>query len=397
MQAYIVTFVNKKEKMFPFINPAISKMSPFIVMEVLEKAKEMEKAGINIIHMEVGEPDYDVPSCVAKASHTAIENGATHYTHSMGDRELRETISTFFSNEYGVKIDPDCIVVTSGSSQAILLALMTLCAAGDEVILSNPGYPCYRNFILACNAIPVDVPISAGNGFQFDVEEIKKAITPKTRAIIVNSPMNPCGTLINDDVYEKLSILSIPVISDEIYHGLVYEGRAKSILEFTDQAFVVNGFSKRFAMTGLRLGYLIAPKPYMRSLQILQQNLFICAPSMAQQSGIAALSQAEKEVESMRNTYNERRKYLLERLREIGFEIKTEPKGAFYIFADARKFTNDSYRFAFDVLENAHVGITPGIDFGSNGEGFIRFSYANSLENLREGLFRLEKYLVSLA
>jgi aspartate/methionine/tyrosine aminotransferase len=199
--------------------------------------------------------------------------------------------------------------------------------------------------------------------------------------------------LVSDEIFRQLIDTGIPVISDEIYHGLVYEGRAKSILEFSNNAMVVNGFSKRFAMTGLRLGYLIAPKPYIRSLQILQQNLFICAPSLAQHAGIAALQDSKQDVEIMRQTYDERRIYTLERLKKLGFIIKVEPKGAFYIFCDARKFTNDSYKFAFDVLEKAHVGITPGVDFGTLGEGFVRFSYATSLENIKEGLDRLEKYL----
>jgi aspartate/methionine/tyrosine aminotransferase len=377
------------------INPSVNQMTPFIVMEVLEKAQLMEKQGINVIHMEVGEPDFDMPTAVVDAYHKAIDSGLTHYTHSLGSIDLRTAISKFHKREYNVDVDPECIVVTSGSSPAILMVLMTLCAAGDEVIVSNPGYPCYRNFILACNAVPVDVRVEPSNGFQYNINEVKKAITPKTRAIFVNSPMNPSGNLVDDHVFQELLSLGIPIISDEIYHGLVYEGVAKSILQFSTEAFVINGFSKRFAMTGLRLGYVIAPKQYIRSLQILSQNLFICAPSVAQKAGIAALENAYEQVNQMREIYNERRKYMLKRLSEMGFEILTEPKGAFYIFANACKFTCDSYKFAFDVLENAHVGITPGIDFGAYGEGFVRFSYANSLENIIEGLNRLEKYINS--
>ena len=233
----------------------------------------------------------------------------------------------------------------------------------------------------------------AENGFQLDVGEVRRALTPRTQGIFVNSPMNPAGVLAEDAVMEGLATLGVPILSDEIYHGLVYEGRARSALEFTENAFVLNGFSKRFAMTGLRLGYLIAPKKYMRALQILQQNLFICASSTAQRAGIAALGAAAADVERMKAVYDARRRYMLGRLREIGFVIHTEPKGAFYIFADARRFTHDAYVFAFDVLEHAHVGITPGVDFGTAGEGFVRFSYANSLEHIREGLSRLERYL----
>jgi aspartate/methionine/tyrosine aminotransferase len=375
------------------MNETINSMTPFIVMDVLERANELERNGVNIIHLEVGEPDFDMPECITKAAIEALHKGSTHYTHSLGDPQLRLAICEFYKSEYNVIVDPECIVITSGSSPAILMTLMLLCQVGDEVIMSNPGYPCYRNFTLACHAKPVCVSLHAESDFQYDITEIKKKITDKTRAIFVNSPMNPTGTLVSDQVYKELSELNIPIISDEIYHGLVYNGKASSILEFTNKAFVINGFSKRFAMTGLRLGYLIAPKEHMRSLQILQQNLFICAPSTAQKAGIAALKEANLDVELMRATYNERRLYIIDRLRKMGFIIHTEPQGAFYVFCDARKFTSDSYHFAFDVLEKAHVGITPGIDFGTNGEGFVRFSYANSLENIRCGMDRLENYL----
>ena len=379
-----------------FMNKTIERMTSFIVMDVLERANELQREGIDVIHLEVGEPDFDMPECISQAAIKAYQNGATHYTHSLGDPLLRKAISDFYRTEYGVMVDPDCVVVTSGSSPAILMALMLLCEPADEVIMSNPGYPCYRNFALACHAEPICVPLHAECDFQYNITEIKKKITDKTRAIFVNSPMNPTGTLVNDQVFKDLVSLNIPIISDEIYHGLVYEGRASSILEFTDKAFVINGFSKRFAMTGLRLGYLIAPKEYMRSLQILQQNLFICAPSTAQKAGIAALNNAKADVDAMRTVYNERRLYIIERLKGMGFTIHTEPQGAFYVFCDARKFTTDSYHFAFDVLEKAHVGITPGIDFGTGGEGFVRFSYANSLENIRTGMDRLEEYLQRL-
>ncbi|MDR3653492.1 MAG: pyridoxal phosphate-dependent aminotransferase [Paludibacter sp.] len=375
------------------MNQTIDRMTSFIVMDVLERANQLQSEGIDIIHLEVGEPDFDMPECITNAAIEAHQNGTTHYTHSLGDPLLRSAIRDFYKAEYGVIVDPDCILVTSGSSPAILMTLMLLCEQGDEVIMSNPGYPCYRNFTLACHAEPVYVPLQAECDFQYNIEEIKKKITNKTRAIFVNSPMNPTGTLVNEQVYKELASLDIPIISDEIYHGLVYKGRATSILEFTDKAFVINGFSKRFAMTGLRLGYLIAPKEYMRSLQILQQNLFICAPSTAQKAGIVALKEAETDVDSMRSVYNERRLYIIGRLTKMGFVIHTEPQGAFYVFCDARKFTTDSYHFAFDVLEKAHIGITPGIDFGSGGEGFVRFSYANSIENIRIAMDRLEEYL----
>jgi (5-formylfuran-3-yl)methyl phosphate transaminase len=378
------------------MNPKVETMTPFIVMDVLERANELQAQGIDVVHMEVGEPDFDIPSCVAEAATQAYKDGKTHYTHSLGNPVLRQGIADFYHQEYGVAVDPDCIVVTSGSSPAILMTLMLLCEAGSEVILSNPGYACYSNFALAVNAVPVEVKLQPENHFQYRIEDIRARMTEKTRAVFINSPMNPTGGLVDDAVFEGLAKLRVPIISDEIYHGLVYEGRTRSILEFTDNAFVLNGFSKRFAMTGLRLGYLIAPKKYMRALQTLQQNLFICAPSTAQEAGIAALKEASKDVDAMRLIYRERRDYMVSRLLQMGLDIPAKPQGAFYVFCDARKFTQDSYAFAFDVLEKAHVGITPGIDFGTAGEGFVRFSYANSLENIQKGLDRLEAYLQAL-
>ncbi|MBQ3656039.1 MAG: pyridoxal phosphate-dependent aminotransferase [Bacteroidales bacterium] len=371
-------------------------ITPFIVMEVLEKAQEMERNGIDIIHMEVGEPDFDVPPCVRDAVINAVSTGKTHYTHSLGNPTLRSRIASLYKKEYNVDFSPENVVVTSGSSPAILMALRTLCDVGDEVLVFNPGYACYANFVRAVNAVPVIIDLNPQDGFRIDIEEVKKKITPKTKAIFINSPSNPFGALIEPEVMKQIADLSITIISDEIYHGLVYEGKAHSILEFTDNAFVLNGFSKRFAMTGLRLGYLVAPAKYMRTLQILQQNLFICAPSDAQMGGIAAIEHADVDVSRMCAIYNERRKFIVEGLKRLGFKIWTEPVGAFYVFADARKFAADTYKFAFEILENAHVGVTPGIDFGSQGQGFLRFSYANSLENIREGLARLEIYLKTL-
>lgn len=378
------------------INPLVEQMTSFIVMDVLERAQELEREGKDIVHLEVGEPDLDLSEIVREAADASFAQKRTHYTHSLGDKDLRLEVARFYQREYGVTIDSDQVVVTSGSSPAILMALMVLCEPGSEVILSDPGYPCYKNFVLACNAKPVSVDLSPEDGFQYSIEKIKKAITPKTRAIFVNSPMNPTGTLVSDATYKELVNLGIPLLSDEIYHGLVYEGRAKSALEFTDNAFVLNGFSKRYAMTGLRLGFLVAPKEYVRKLQVIQQNLFICAPSISQRAGIVALRDSEPEVAERRAIYDERRRYMLSRLKNMGFEVEVEPQGAFYIFCNAKKFTTDSYRFAFEVLENAHVGITPGVDFGKNGEGYVRFSYANSLDNIKKGMDRLETYLQKL-
>lgn len=371
----------------------MNEMTSFIVMDVLEKAHEMERNGIDIIHMEVGEPDFDTPQCVKEAAAKALQDNYTHYTHSLGLVELRETICEYYQKTYHVTIDPALVVITSGTSPAIFLALSVLLDPGDEVIISDPHYACYPNFINFLQGLPVTVPVFEDDGFQYRPEAIKEKLSRKTRAIFINSPSNPTGNLLSADRMREIADLSPYIISDEIYHGLVYDGKEHSILEFTDRAFVLNGFSKLYAMTGLRLGYLIVPKEYIRPIQKIQQNFFICANAMIQAAGIAALKHADDDVARMKKIYNERRKLMIARLKELGFGITVEPTGAFYVFANARHIHNDSYQLAFDILENAHVGVTPGVDFGKNGEGYLRFCYANSLENIAEGMNRLEEYL----
>jgi aspartate/methionine/tyrosine aminotransferase len=374
------------------------KMTSFIVMDVLERAQELERNGLHIIHLEVGEPDFDTPLCVKEAACKALEDGYTHYTHSLGMFELREAICEYYQQHYNVGVDPDQVVVTSGSSPAIFLVFSALLEKGDEVIISDPHYACYPNFIKFVDGTQITIPVYEKDGFQYSPAAIREKISPKTKAIFINSPSNPTGNLLSASCMQKIADLTTCsecpyIVSDEIYHGLVYEGREHSILEFTDHAFVLNGFSKQFAMTGLRLGYVIAPKPFIRAMQKIHQNFFISANAMVQRAGIAALKNAGDDVIRMKEIYNERRKYMIRRLRDMGLGITVEPTGAFYVFANARHFSNDSYKFAFDILEKAYVGVAPGIDFGKNGEGYLRFSYANSLENIEEGMNRLEKYL----
>jgi aspartate/methionine/tyrosine aminotransferase len=373
-------------------------LTSFIVMDVLERAQELERAGARIIHLEVGEPDFDAPACVKEAACKALEDGFTHYTHSLGLYELREAICEYYQKNYQVSVDPDQVVVTSGSSPAIFLVFAALLEKQDEVIISDPHYACYPNFIRFVDGKLITIPVYEEDGFQYRPEVIREKITPQTRAVFINSPSNPTGNLLSADRMQQIAELTkceqCPyIVSDEIYHGLVYEGKAHSILEFSDHAFVLNGFSKQFAMTGLRLGYVIAPKAYIRPMQKLQQNFFISANAMVQRAGIAALKDAGDDVARMQKIYNERRLFTIRRLKELGFGITVEPTGAFYVFANARHISGDSYKLAFDILEKAHVGVGPGIDFGQNGEGYLRFSYANSLENIEEGMERLEKYL----
>jgi (5-formylfuran-3-yl)methyl phosphate transaminase len=368
---------------------------PFLVMDVLERAQAIAReTGIKVIHLEVGEPEFDTPPAIIEAGTRAMQAGDTHYTHSLGLLELREAIAAWYSTQYPVTVSPEQIIVTSGSSPAILLVLAVLLDPGDEVILSDPRYACYPNFIRLCDGRTIDVAVDEAEGFQYTAEKVRPHLTSRTKAILINSPANPTGMLLPPAQMVRLAELGPLLISDEIYHGLVYEGRAHSILEYTDQAFVLNGFSKLFAMTGWRLGYVIAPPSFVRPLQKIQQNLFISAGAFVQRAGIAALHLALPDARRMVELYNQRRRVMLAGLRDIGFGVPHDPTGAFYVFADARRFGRESYALAFDILEHAKVAVAPGIDFGPNGEGYLRFSYANSLENIHEGLRRLKQYLV---
>jgi len=375
------------------ISKKAQEIPPFIVMDVLEKAQELERMGERVIHLEVGEPDFDTPECINEASYRAICDGKTHYTHSLGLIELREAIVEDYREKYHVNISPEQVLVASGTSPAMLLLFSSLLEEGDQVILSNPYYPCYPNIIRFVGGSPTFIDVKEEEGFQYLPEMIEEKLTSRVKGIMINSPSNPTGNVMSAERMTKISNFSPFIISDEIYHGLVYEGEAHSILEFTDRAFVINGFSKLYAMTGWRLGYLIAPKEFIRPMQKIQQNLFISASSFSQWGALAGLKQAAHDIERMRQTYDRRRRFLIPRLKGLGFGITVEPTGAFYVLANAKKFSQDSYSLAFDILVKAKVGVAPGIDFGSNAEGYLRFCYANSMENIEEGMNKLQQYL----
>ena len=370
-------------------------IEPFLAVEVFERAQALERRGIDVVHLEFGEPDFETPAIIQEAAQKAIKDGRTKYTASLGILPLREAIAEHYARTYGVAVSPDQILVTAGTSPAMLLLFNTVLDPGDEVILSDPHYACYPNFVRFAEGQPVYVPVEADDGFQYRPEEIHERLTMRTRAILVNSPANPTGTHLDPARMAAVAGLGPLVVSDEIYHGLTYEGRDRSILEFTDRAFVLNGFSKAFAMTGWRLGWVIAPREYIRPLQKAYQNFFISTNEFVQWAGVAALREASDEVRRFRAIFDERRRVMIDGLRVIGLGVGVEPTGAFYVFADARPHTTDSLAFAFEILERAHVAVTPGIDFGRNGEGYLRFSYASSVERIREGLARLGRFLAA--
>jgi aspartate/methionine/tyrosine aminotransferase len=356
----------------------VDRIEPFLAMEVMERAFALEREGARVLHLEIGEPDFPPPPEAVEACADALRAGETRYTDSRGLAELR-------------------VLVTSGTSPAMLLVFSLLVDPGDEVVIGTPHYPCYPSFVRACGGEPVFVPTDPARGYPLDADAVAAAITPRTRAIVVGSPANPTGAVQDAATLRAIAALGVPLVSDEIYDGLVYDGaKVTSALEVSDDAYVLDGFSKRYAMTGFRLGWLVAPAEQLRPLQILQQNLFISANRFVQHAGIAALRSGAKSVAAMRDAYARRRDRLVLGLRALGFGVPHLPAGAFYVFADARAFGADSHALAFALLEQAHVGVTPGVDFGAAGEGWLRFSYAASDATLEEALARLADALPKL-
>ena len=382
------------------VSDRVGRLRPFVVMDVQARAKALEAQGRDILHLEIGDPDFSTPDVIKRAAEASMDAGETGYSMSLGRLDLREAVSDHYRAKYGVSVEPCDIVVTQGTSPAMLLLFGSLLDPGDEVIIPDPCYPAYPNYITFLGGTPVPVRVRAEEGFRFRPGEVRAAVTPRTRAIMVNSPANPMGTVLGEkDLVELASIAEetgIWIASDEIYHGLNFsDERDHSILEYTSRAFVLNGFSKVYAMTGWRLGYLIAPRDFVRPAEIIQQNFFLCANQFVQAAGVVALTQAGEDVETMRRRYDERRRYLVPALRELGLRIDVEPTGAFYVFADARAWGSDSLALSGRLLEEAGVACAPGIDFGPGGEGFLRFSYATSLERLHEGVERLGAWSAS--
>ena len=372
-------------------------VAPFLAMEVMERGMAMARGGTRIVQLGVGEPGFDAPPAAIQAAVDSLTSGETHYTDSRGLFALREAIAQDCEKRRGVAVDPDQVVVTSGTSPAILLCLNLLVDPGDEVILATPHYPCYPNMIAVCGGRSVLVPTGPEDGFVMDVAKVRAAITPRTRAIFLASPANPTGAVQPTEVVEELSDLGIPILSDEIYDGLTYDGaRVTSPMGFTENCYVLDGFSKRYAMTGFRLGYLIAPEPAMRPLQSLMQSFFISTSQFVQQAGVSALAHGGEHVEHMRQQYAIRRRTLVDGLRDMGLSIPIDPPGAFYVLVDMRHFGRDSLTLSFDILDKAHVALGPGRDFGEAAEGFIRFSFAASREEIEEGLRRLARAIPEL-
>lgn len=368
-------------------------VEPFLAMDVLAEAQQLERQGADVVHLEVGEPDFDTPECIKAAALAALRAGRTHYTQALGLPELREAIADHYRERYGVRVSPAQILVTAGTSPALMLLFSAILEPGDEVIITDPYYACYPSFIRFAGGRPVTVRVDPAEGYQLDPARVRAVLSPRTKAILVNSPANPTGAALSAETLRALVELGPLVVSDEIYHGLTYLGEEHTILEFSDRAVVLNGFSKRYAMTGWRLGFIILPADLVRPLEVMAQNFFISASDFVQHAGIAALREAGPDAERMRQAYDRRRRYLVSALRELGFGVPVEPAGAFYVLADARRWGENSLELARRILRGAHVAVTPGVDFGPAAEGHLRFSYTAPEERIAEAVARLGRLL----
>ena len=382
---------------------AISKraeaIQPFHVMKLLARARELEAQGKSIIHMEVGEPDFNTPQPVIDAGAKAIQSGAVHYTPATGLPELREAIAKYYLQQFKVNVSPERIVVTPGASGALMLALSAIIEAGDSVILTDPGYPCNRNFVTLLEGTPQLVNVNEDTEFQLTAELLKKHWHEKTNAVLLASPSNPTGTTLSEnhlsDIIKFVNQKNASVLVDEIYQGLVYEGQPHTALSLSEDVFVLNSFSKYFSMTGWRVGWMVVPENFITVVDNIAQNIFLAAPTPAQHAALAAFKPETIEIlEQRRKEFKQRRDYLLEELPKLGFKILVKPEGAFYIYANCEALTGNSYQFVEQCLEEVGVAITPGIDFGTNkAEKHVRFAYTTSLENLEEAVKRLKKFI----
>ena len=369
-------------------------VDPFIVMDVMEKARALEAAGRSVIHMEVGQPSTPAPEGARRALASALETDALGYTVALGLPALRKGIAALYARWYGVDLDPARVVVTPGSSGAFILAFSALFDAGDKVALGEPGYPSYRQILRAMSLEPVGIPTRPEDRYQPRPESL-----PEAAGLILASPGNPSGTMLSKPelaaLCEAAQARGMAVISDEIYHGLSYGERATSALEVTDEAFVINSFSKYFSMTGWRVGWMVVPPSHIRTVERLAQNMFICPPHASQVAALAALD-CEAEAEENLAVYAENRRLMLQELPKAGFNRIAPPEGAFYIYADVSDLTDDSLSFAAEILEKAGVAVTPGLDFDPvRGGRTLRFSYARSTADIAEGLKRLAAFMAA--
>ena len=376
-----------------------SEISSFYVMELLRRAKQLEAQGKDVIHMEIGEPDFSTPPTIVAAGIKHIQTGEVKYTPAAGLPELRNRIAAFYRGRYGVTIDQQRIFVTPGASGAFLLALGVSLNPNEELLMPDPCYPCNSNFATLLGGRTKTIAVDASTRYQLTAKLINKHWTQTTKGVLIASPSNPTGTLISPEklkqAIQAVDSLGGCFYSDEIYHGLVYDTNATTALTFSDDVFVINSFSKYFGMTGWRIGWLIVPDEFIQATEKLAQNIYIATSTHSQYAALAAFDENTLvELENRRTEFAARRNFLYDNLLRLGFEIPVKPEGAFYIYANCKKFTDDSYQFALDFLEAEAVAITPGRDFGSfEAHHMLRFAYTTSIAKMAIAMQRLDRFI----
>ena len=381
----------------------VAGIEPFHVMEVQTAARALEAAGRTVVHMEIGEPDFPTPAPVLAAALAALAGGGIYYTSALGIPELRQAIARHYAERFGVSIAPERVIVTAGSSAALLLVMALLVDRDQQILLSDPGYPCNRHFVRVLEGEPLGVPVGPQTRYQLTADLIEAAWSRRTRGVLIASPSNPTGTQVPPDELRKIAAtcarLGLRLIVDEIYLGLTYDGEPQSALAITgehaDDIFVVSSFSKYFNMTGWRLGWVIAPDRHVRDLEKLAQNLYICPPTVSQRAALAGfLPGTLALLEERRRAFRDRRDFLVPALRELGFGIPVMPSGGFFVYADSSRFAADSQAFCREVLEAVGVAITPGLDFGRHRAAtHVRFAYTIEMAKLEDGIERLRRFL----
>ena len=368
-------------------------------MDILAQAKALSQQGQTIYHMEVGEPDFPTAECIVDAGIKALEQFKTHYTPALGLPELREAIAEYYQRKYSLNITPERIIVTPGASGAIQLAMTCLLDAGDNVLLADPGYPCNRNIAEVLAAESISIPVEAENYYQLDAKCVAENWNNKTRAAMVATPSNPTGTLLpKQQLLELCQLIEQKkgrLIVDEIYQGLVYDGHDNTALSVSDDCFVINSFSKYFGMTGWRLGWMVVPESYVDAIDRIAQNIFLAPPTMSQYAALTALK-ADTQIilDERRDIFKQRRDFLLPVIKQLGFEVAVEPQGAFYIYANCERFTDDSYNWVKQLLKEQGVALTPGIDFGDYlANKHCRFAYTQSLEVLEQAMDKVDIFI----
>lgn len=376
----------------------MSHIEPFHVMDLLAIARSMEAKGQRVVHMEIGEPDFATPEPVMRAAQNALQQGRTYYTPAVGLSILRERIAAFYETQFNARINPDQIIITPGASGALLLALGVLVNPGDKVAMSDPGYPCNRHFVRMFDGEPECIAVDAGSRYQLTADLLSSV----PAAVMLATPSNPTGTLLNpQEINQWMQYANdndCYLLMDEIYQGLVYGRGSSTIAGQSERAFVINSFSKYFCMTGWRLGWLVVPPGYEREVDKLAQNIFLAPSTLAQYAAVAAFDDETIDtLEAQRQQFEQRRDFLSAAIRDLGFQLLVEPEGAFYLYADCSRFTNDSFSFCHELLKQAGVAITPGKDFGSHdSHRYVRFAYTTSVQNLEHGVEKIRKFLSQL-